>query len=61
MPQLTPAQQRAQRLADEMGRALVTTIDGRVAIVLPAVPESEYVAHIGAVVRALEAAGIGTR
>lgn len=61
MTRLTPAQQRSQRIADRLGRALVTTIDGRVAIILPAVPEAEYVAHIGAVVRALEAAGIGTR
>ncbi|HEY6728325.1 MAG TPA: hypothetical protein VI197_30150 [Polyangiaceae bacterium] len=55
MRQLTDAQQRAQRLADAGGRALVTMIDGRVAIILPPARDHEATAEqIAKVVRALE-------
>lgn len=59
--QLTLAQQRGLALADEQGRAFVTLIDGRVAIILPPQPSDKAIAaYIAAVARALEALAPGS-
>lgn len=56
MSQLTPAQQGALAAADKAGRALVTMIDGRIAIVLPPVSVDDAPGLISRVARALESA-----
>lgn len=45
MNQLTPKQRLAQADADRAGRALVTMIDGRVAIILPPEVDPEKTAE----------------
>ena len=50
MSQLTSAQRDSLRKADADGRALVTTIDNRIAIILPPLPDGEdnatYIARL---------------
>ncbi len=55
MRQLTGAQRRAQADAARRGRARVTMIDGRVAIILPSRSDPDDTAeNIARIVRALE-------
>ena len=59
MSALTPQQRRSLEEADRLGHALVTTIDGRVAIILPAQPDDDATAeYLSRIVRALEREGI---
>lgn len=52
--QLTPRQQQSLAEADRQGRALVTLIDGRVALILPQSSPEETSDYIARIVRALE-------
>lgn len=54
MSQLTREQRESLAIADADGRALVTLIDGRVAIILPPIPESQQAEQIIRIARALE-------
>ena len=59
MAQLTPQQRAALRAAEETGRAFVTLIDGRIAILLPASDDdTETTRRLERVAAALENAGI---
>ncbi len=60
MSQLTQAQRAAQANADATGRALLTRIDGRIAIILPPVEphlEAEWISTITAALASLTPPG----
>lgn len=59
MPGSLSAQQRASlRIADRGGGALVTVIEGRIAIILPPLPEADIAPFLARITDALENAGL---